>query len=417
MLFLTLPTWSLRVHCSVQMSVMRFLACLAISSRNMLHSDRLRSPMWWRCGGENLIISGLFLSFLNTATTMALPLQDRARVYRTWSVCRAEGSRRSADFGKEVPNTAETSFQMHGCRNWRMSSMKRGSWTIEQHCFIFCIENACTCFFLHLLPENRKVWGLHQHVHQRIDHLCVENNSVHHFAQFLVISQTKTGFWNTCVGLQKREGMQKSNEQSVSIRLNQVRRMRNKSERTTSLIGAVRSFYSSLGNKDARQSDDSDLCTYLKPEPVQPHASEVKHVSIFHWSRTNNYHSTIWEHLKMVPHPRTQVFNVQHIIPASTPSSFQWKFTLFDTERGHRVDKWRHNYGLIFWTHRQVLLKEDRKKILIIKFRWERCHRNPHCEFHFKSRCNFQTLNDRFSNNLKSFKNFCLFFCEFAYNK
>lgn len=41
-------TWSLRVHCSVQISVMRFRACLAISSRNMLHNDRLRSPMWWR---------------------------------------------------------------------------------------------------------------------------------------------------------------------------------------------------------------------------------------------------------------------------------------------------------------------------------------------------------------------------------
>lgn len=43
-------TWSLRVHCSVQISVIRFLACLAISSRNMLHNDRLRSPMWWRWG-------------------------------------------------------------------------------------------------------------------------------------------------------------------------------------------------------------------------------------------------------------------------------------------------------------------------------------------------------------------------------
>lgn len=51
--WLCVPTWSLSVHCSVQMSVIRFLACLAISSRNMLHNDRLRSPMWWRCGGRN----------------------------------------------------------------------------------------------------------------------------------------------------------------------------------------------------------------------------------------------------------------------------------------------------------------------------------------------------------------------------
>ena len=123
---------------------MRFLACLAISSRNMLHSDRLRSPMWWRYSGGNLIISGLFLNILSTSDTVTkvvLPLQDRARVYRTWSVCIAEGSRRSGDFGKEAPNTAETSFQMHGCRNWRISSIIQGSWPIKQHCSVFYIQN------------------------------------------------------------------------------------------------------------------------------------------------------------------------------------------------------------------------------------------------------------------------------------
>lgn len=53
-------TWSLRVHCSVQMSVMRLRACLAISSKNMLHRDRLRSPMWCLCreGGTKRVISG-----------------------------------------------------------------------------------------------------------------------------------------------------------------------------------------------------------------------------------------------------------------------------------------------------------------------------------------------------------------------
>ncbi len=45
-------TWSLRVHCSVHMSVMRLRACLAISSRNMLQRDKLRSPMWCLCREE-----------------------------------------------------------------------------------------------------------------------------------------------------------------------------------------------------------------------------------------------------------------------------------------------------------------------------------------------------------------------------
>lgn len=45
----TILTWSLSVHCSVQMSVIRFRACLAISSKNMLHKERLRSPIWCRC--------------------------------------------------------------------------------------------------------------------------------------------------------------------------------------------------------------------------------------------------------------------------------------------------------------------------------------------------------------------------------
>lgn len=146
---------------------------------------------------------------------MVLPLQDRARVYRTWSVCRAEGNRQSADSGKEVPNTAETSFQMHGCRNWRMSSIKRGLWTTLTALFCFLHKECMYFTILCLLPENRKVWGLHQHIHQGVNHLCVENNGVHHFAQFLVVSQTKTGFWNTCVRLQKREGTQKRKERSV----------------------------------------------------------------------------------------------------------------------------------------------------------------------------------------------------------
>lgn len=50
--FKVILTWSLRVHCSVQISVMRLRACLAISSRNMLHKDRLRSPIWCLCTRE-----------------------------------------------------------------------------------------------------------------------------------------------------------------------------------------------------------------------------------------------------------------------------------------------------------------------------------------------------------------------------
>lgn len=84
MLFWRLLTWSLRVHCSVQMSVMRFLACLAISSRNMLHSDRLRSPMWWRYGEGNLIISGFF--FLKFKIPLLL-LPSWYYLFRTELVC------------------------------------------------------------------------------------------------------------------------------------------------------------------------------------------------------------------------------------------------------------------------------------------------------------------------------------------
>lgn len=51
--------------------------------------------------------------------TLYLPPQDRARVCRTWSVCRAEGSRWSVGSGREAPNTAGTSFRMHGCRSYK----------------------------------------------------------------------------------------------------------------------------------------------------------------------------------------------------------------------------------------------------------------------------------------------------------
>lgn len=125
-------TWSLRVHCSVQISVIRFLACLAISSRNMLHNDRLRSPMWWRWRQRKFKLkvkekerttgqqNGAFYKRcfqMRGRPSVYLPPRDRARVYRTWSACRAEGSRWSVGSGREAPNTAGTSFRMRGCRS------------------------------------------------------------------------------------------------------------------------------------------------------------------------------------------------------------------------------------------------------------------------------------------------------------
>lgn len=54
-----------------------------------------------------------------------------------------------------------------------------------------------------LSPENRQVWRLHQHLHQGVHHLCVENDCIHHFTELLVIGYTEAGFRNAGVGLQK----------------------------------------------------------------------------------------------------------------------------------------------------------------------------------------------------------------------
>lgn len=54
------------------------------------------------------------------------------------------------------------------------------------------------------IPKDRKIWGFNQHLHQRIYHFCVENDCVHHFSQFSMVSQTKRSFWNAGVGLEKQ---------------------------------------------------------------------------------------------------------------------------------------------------------------------------------------------------------------------
>lgn len=52
-------------------------------------------------------------------------------------------------------------------------------------------------------PENGQVGRLHQHLHQRVHHLCVEDDGVHHLTELLVIGDTETGFRDAGVGLQR----------------------------------------------------------------------------------------------------------------------------------------------------------------------------------------------------------------------
>lgn len=133
-----------------------------------------------------------------------LPPRDRAHVCRTWSVCRAEGSRWSVCSGREAPSTAETFFQMHGCRSYTRTKKKKRN----KKRFQIVSEDFSSLFILHyephmcISPENRQVWRLHQHLHQRVHHFCVEDDGVHHFSKLLVIGYTETGFGNTGVGLQ-----------------------------------------------------------------------------------------------------------------------------------------------------------------------------------------------------------------------
>lgn len=86
------------------------------------------------------------------------------------------------------------------------------------------------------IPENGQVRRLHQHLHQRVHHLCVEDDGVHHLAELLVVGDAQAGLGDAGVGLQ--------------------------------------------------------------PEPVQPHASEVKHLAVL-------YCSTIGERRKTGCHPQT----------------------------------------------------------------------------------------------------------------
>lgn len=166
-----------------------------------------RSPMWWRCGKMEttaktwgmlhpLVVR--FKTFIAICKYVLLckkfaPLQGRARECRTWSVCRAEGSKWSVDFGREAPSTAGTFFQMHGCRNW---THKRDI-HLRPSLHLCPIEDV----YNYVSPENRQVRRLHQHLHEWVDHLGVEDNSVHHFAQLLVVSDTKTSFRDTSVSL------------------------------------------------------------------------------------------------------------------------------------------------------------------------------------------------------------------------
>lgn len=52
-------------------------------------------------------------------------------------------------------------------------------------------------------PEDGQVRGLHQHLHQRVHHLGVEDDGVHHFAEFLVVGDAETGFRDAGVSLRR----------------------------------------------------------------------------------------------------------------------------------------------------------------------------------------------------------------------
>lgn len=64
-------------------------------------------------------------------------------------------------------------------------------------------------------PENGEVGCLHQHIHQRIYHLCVEDDGIHHFTKLLVISYTKAGFRDAGVGLQEGKHNKSKHEEKI----------------------------------------------------------------------------------------------------------------------------------------------------------------------------------------------------------
>lgn len=96
------------------------------------------------------------------------------------------------------------------------------------------------------LPEDRQVRCLHQHLHQGIHHLCVEDDGVHHFTQLLVVRYTEACLRNASVSLGEKE--------------TNASKKRGKKKQPKCFL----------------------LCFYLQPEPVQSHPPEVKHISIFH---------------------------------------------------------------------------------------------------------------------------------------
>lgn len=53
------------------------------------------------------------------------------------------------------------------------------------------------------LPEDGEVGGFHQHLHQRVHHLGVEDDGVEHLAQFTMVSESQGGLGHAGVGLRK----------------------------------------------------------------------------------------------------------------------------------------------------------------------------------------------------------------------
>lgn len=57
------------------------------------------------------------------------------------------------------------------------------------------------------LPEDGEVRGFHQHLHQRVHHLGVEDDGVEHLAQFAMVSEAQRGLGHTGVGLWKHASL------------------------------------------------------------------------------------------------------------------------------------------------------------------------------------------------------------------
>lgn len=124
----------------------------------------------------------------------------------------AEESRWSVGSGRGAPGTAGTSFQTHDYRSFTHTGTQCETQMNITSCFLRAqVSVSLNC----ALPENGQVRRFHQHVHQRIHHLGVEDDGIHHFTKLLVISNTETGLGDAGVGLHKGKRTQIEHEEDT----------------------------------------------------------------------------------------------------------------------------------------------------------------------------------------------------------